>query len=195
MVRQVCESAACPPFSFHSPAVSGETGRITTCTACVSPELRGCLQRNGLDPLMSRHLGGQSCEDVSGESGHPSQGISNLRAARMSEAKRTTSLGSGHLRSQSCENVSGETSWANTGQGISEVRVAGMSGAKAAGPPQLRTFRNQELRGCLRRNWPDHQGAGHVRGQGARISQAKVARPQWGISEIRVARMSQAKAA
>ena len=77
VVRQVRESAACPPFSFHSPAVSGETGRIATCAASVNPELRGCLQRNGLDHLMSGHIGCQSCEDVSGESGltHLSQGI------------------------------------------------------------------------------------------------------------------------
>ena len=54
-----------------------------------NPEFRGCLTRKLQDHLSSGHLRGQSCEDVSGESGLniSAQGVSEPRVARTSQAK------------------------------------------------------------------------------------------------------------
>ena len=92
--------------------VSGETAWTTSRAAARSPELRGCLRRNGPDhlargsseprvsrmsqakragPPRARHLGAQICEDVSGETPNP-----------------------GQLRNESCEDVSGETARTTT---------------------------------------------------------------------------------
>ena len=103
------------------------------------------------------HLGAQSCEDVSGETGrntsrmatqssefggclrrhgpeHLSCGLSEHRTSRMSQAKRAGPPLAPHLGAQSCEDVSGETGWTTP-------RTASQS---------------SELRGCLRRNGPEH---------------------------------------
>ena len=103
----------------------------------------------------------------------------------------------GHLRGQSCEDVSGESGLTTSAQGISEPRFARMSQAKVAGPPWGRAFLRSELRGWLMRKWPDHQGAGHfgtlscedVSGESGLTTSAQ------GVSEVRVARMSQARVA
>ena len=51
------------------------------------------------------------------------------------------------------------------GQSISEDSAARMSQEIFGLSSQPRAYRNPELRGCLRRKWPDHHGAGHSRGQ------------------------------
>ena len=78
-------------------------------------------------------------------------------------------LRSGHLGAQSCEDVSGET-----------PRTTSRTAA-----------RRPELRGCLRRNGPDHLANGVSEPSFARMSQAKRSIPD--NSETRVVRMSQAK--
>ena len=84
---------------------------------------------------------------------HLLRGIWELRVARMSCAKRAGPPCARYIRTQSCEDVSGET-------GRTTSRSASQS---------------SEVRGCLRRNGPDHLSRG--------------------ISEVRVSRMSQAKRA
>ena len=69
-------------------------------------------------------------------------------------------------------------------RGIFQPRVARMSRAKLAGPPQVRASRSIDLRGCLRRR---AQSCKDVSGATSRIT------PGQGISEPRGARMSQAK--
>ena len=154
--------------------VSGETAWTTSRAASQSPELRGCLRRSGPEhlsrgiseprvarmsqakragPPLARHLGAQSCEDFSGETGqttsraasrspesrgclrrngqdHLSRGISEPRVSGMSQAKRAGPRLARHLRAQSFEDVSGET-------GRTTSRAASQS---------------PEFGGCLRRN-------------------------------------------
>ena len=158
--------------------VLGKTGRTTSRAASWSLEVRGCLRRNGLDhlargisglrvsrmsqakragPPLARHLGAQSCEDFSGETGqttsraasrspesrgclrrngqdHLSRGISEPRVSGMSQAKRAGPRLARHLRAQSFEDVSGET-------GRTTSRAASQS---------------SEFGGCLSRNGQDH---------------------------------------
>ena len=54
-----------------------------------NPELRGCLRRKLPNHNGVGHLGGQRCEDVSGESGLNAmgQGISEVSVVKMSQAK------------------------------------------------------------------------------------------------------------
>ena len=128
---------------------------------------------------------------ISSSSSSSAPGISEPRVARMSQAtvtgppwgralprselreclrrKWSDHLSSGHLGTQNSEHVSGKTGLTDMGHGISEVRIARMSQAKVTVPPQLSSSRNRafprsEVRGCLRRKWPDHHGAGHLRG-------------------------------
>ena len=75
------------------------------------------------------------------------------------------------------EDVSGESGLTTSAQGISELRVARMSRAKVARPPGRASPRS-ELRGCLRRKWPDYLGISAARV--ARTSQARVPRPPRG---------------
>eukprot|EP00959_Pyramimonas_sp_CCMP1952_P270316 5650751-Pyramimonas_sp.AAC.1 len=101
--------------------------------------------------------------------------------------KRPHQLSSVHLGTHSCEDASGESGRTNTGHGISEVRVARI--------PQPRACRKPELRGCFRRRWQDHLSSWHL---GARNCQdvsgeTGLTNSVEGISETRVARMSQAK--
>ena len=72
-----------------------------------------------------------------------------------------------------------------------------MCHAKVAGPPWARTYPRSELRGCLMRKWPDHLGAGHLRGQGCEdvSGESGLNTSTQGVSEPRIARMSQAKVA
>ena len=94
------------------------------------------------------------------------------------------------------EDVSGESGLTTSAQGISEPRVARMSRAKVARPPGRASPRS-ELRGCRRRKWPEHHGAGHPRGQSCEdvSGEGGLTTSVQGISEPRVARISQAKAA
>ena len=149
--------------------------------------MRECLRRKWPDHHGAGHLRGQTCEDVSGGSGlttsasrkpkllgclrrkrpdhHVGEGISEVGFARMFRRRWPVHLSSGHLGTQHCEDVSGESGRTTMGQGISEVRVARISQAKMAWPPELRAFPKSELRECLRRKWFDHHGAGHLRSQ------------------------------
>ena len=119
--------------------VSGETAWTTSRAASQSPELRGCLRRNGPD--------------------HLSRGISEPRVARISQAKRARPPLARHLGAQRVEDVSGETGRTTSraasqspgfrgclrrngpdhvSRGISEPRVSRMSLAKRPGPPFAR---------------------------------------------------------
>ena len=147
-------------------------------------------------PPRKRHLGAQSCEDVSSVTGWTTSRAAfrtpelrrELRVARMSQARRAGPPRAGHLRAENFEDVSGGLPGSQGG-----YVTCGLLGPQA-GPPLARhlgaqsceyvlcetgrtTLRtasqSSELRGCLRRDGPDH-----------------VAR---GISEVRLARMSQAK--
>ena len=92
------------------------------------------------DDLIPGHLGSLSCEDVSGESGltKMGHGIPEVRVAwgrasprsELRGCRRRKRLSSGHLGTRSCEDASGDSDLTNTGQGVSEVRVARMSHAK-----------------------------------------------------------------
>ena len=116
--------------------VSSETRRTTSSAASRSPELRGCLRRNGLDRV--------------------ARGISEPRVGRMPLAKRARQALARHLGAQSCEDVPSETGWTTSreayrsselrgclkrnalnhlSRGISEPRVGRMSQAKRPGPP------------------------------------------------------------
>eukprot|EP00959_Pyramimonas_sp_CCMP1952_P397272 8323960-Pyramimonas_sp.AAC.1 len=66
---------------------SGPPGWTTSCAASGSSEVRKCLVRNGPDQL--------------------AHGISDLRIARMSQARRAGTARAGHLRAQKFEDVSG----------------------------------------------------------------------------------------
>ena len=81
--------------------------------------------------------------------------ISELRIARTSHAKLVGPPFARHLRAQNCERVSGETGW---------------TASRAA-------TRRPNLRGCLRRNWPDHLRQGISEPSVARLSRAKLAGP------------------
>ena len=98
-----------------------------------------------------------------------------------------------HLLGQSCEDVSGECGLTTAAQGTSEPRVARLSRAKAVGPPWGRASSRSELRGCLRRKWPDHLGSGHVGTQSSEDVSGDSDRTTMGqgISEVGVARISQ----
>ena len=172
-------------------------GQTTSRAASLSPELRGCLRRNGPDhllrcisdlrvarmsqakqagPPLARHLGAQNCEDVFGETSwttsraesrssefrgclmqngpdHLLRGISETRVARMSQAKRARQPLARRLGAQNCEDVSGETCQTNS----------------------CAASQSSELRGCLKRNQPNHLSRG--------------------ISELRIVRMSHANRA
>ena len=77
------------------------------------------------------------------------------------------------------------------------ARVARMSQAKVAGPPSGRASPRSELRGSLRRKWPDHLSSGHLGTQSCEDVSCENGRTAMGqgISEVRVARMSPAKVA
>ena len=92
------------------------------------------------------------------------------------------------------------------------ARVARMSQVKVAGPPSGRPYPRSELRGFLKRKWPGHLSSGHFRSQscenvsgvsgsttmGQGISEVRIARMSQagqGMSEVRLARMSQAQVA
>eukprot|EP00959_Pyramimonas_sp_CCMP1952_P314994 6593115-Pyramimonas_sp.AAC.1 len=72
-----------------------------------------------------------------------------------------------------------------------------MSQAKVARLPWGRASPRSELRGCLRRKWPDHLGSGHIGTQRCEnvLGQSGRATVGQGISEVRVSRMSQATVA
>ena len=83
-----------PPRTRHLCAqscgdVSGETGRISSRAASPSPELRGCLKRNGRGLLRSGHLGTQRFRRCFRRNwpDHLSRRIWEPRLARMSQAK------------------------------------------------------------------------------------------------------------
>ena len=116
-------------------------------------------------------LGPPECKDVSGKTGRTTS-----RAASWSLELR------GCLRRNGLDHLS---------RGISGLRIARMSQAKRAGPPQARASRSPELGGRLRRNRPDHLSRGISELRFRRMSQAK--RPIPDNSETRVVRMSQAK--
>ena len=161
--------------------------------------MRGCLKRKGLERLRSRHLRAQSWEDVSGAIGKTTsgQGISEPRVARTSQARLAGPLRSRHLGAQSWEDVSGEIGQATSGQGISELRVARMPQAKGAGSPQVTAAPSPELGGCLRRNGPGHLRSRHLLAQSWEdvSSERGQTISGQGISEPRVARMSQERLA
>ena len=100
----------------------------------------------------------------------------------------------GHLRGKSCEDVSGESGLTTSDEGNSELRVGRMSPAKVAGPPWSKASPRSNLRGRLRQKWPDHHGAGHLRGQSCDdvSSESGLTTSAQGIAERRVARMSHA---
>ena len=194
--------------------VSSETRRTTSSAASRSPELRGCLRRNGLDRV--------------------ARGISEPRVARMPLAKRARQALARHLGAQKGEDVSGETARITSrtasrnpelrgcirrnvhdhlSRGTSELRVARMSQVKRPGKPRARHLRAQncedvsggtcqtssraasrspELRGFLMRNAPDHLARGISGGCLRRNLPDHLAR---GLSERQVVRMSQAKRA
>ena len=83
---------------------SGPAGWTTSCAASGSPELRECLVRNGPD--------------------HLAHGISELRVARMSQARRAGV--SGETR---CEEVSGETGQTASSAASQSSELRGPPGA------------------------------------------------------------------
>ena len=60
---------------------------------------------------------------------------------------------------------------------ISERKVGRMSQASLGGPPQVEAYLSPELRGCLRRNWPDHLARGISEPKVGRMSQARLGGP------------------
>ena len=124
-----------------------------------------------------------------------------LRASRNPELrgcirrKWTEHYGAGHLRGQRCEDVSSENGLNTSAQGIPEPRGARMLQAKVARPPWGRAPPRSHLRGCRRRKWPEHVCSGRlgtlscedVSGESGQTTMGQ------GNSEVRLARMSQAK--
>ena len=165
-------------------------------------ELRGCLWRKWPDHLGSGHLGTQISDDVIGEKGLTTigQGNSEVRDARISQAhvssppqlsasrylesrgcprtKWPDHHGAWYLLGLNCEDVSGESGLTTPAQGISELRVARMSQAKAAGPPWSRATPRSKLRGCLRRKCPDHLSSNHLGTQTCKAGSGESRRPQ-----------------
>ena len=160
--------------------VSGENGRTASCAACLSlsPELQGCLRRNG--------------------PGHLARGISEPRVARISQAKwaiphQARAYLSPALRGCSgkpCRTISRTASrsqelrrclgrnWPDyLAHGISELRVVKMSQAKRARPPQVQVSLRPKWRECLKLNWLDHLARGMSEPRVARMSQAIWAGP------------------
>ena len=156
--------------------VSGETGRTTSRAASLSPEFRGCLRRNWPDHLL------RGISEPRVGAGPP-----QVRAFRSPDLrgclkrKGLDRLRSRHLRAHRWEDVSGAIGKTTSGQGMSEPRVARTSQARLAGP--LRSGHLGELRGCLRRNGPDHLANGTSEPRVSRMSQAK--RPIPANSETR----------
>ena len=103
----------------------------------------------------------------------------------------------GHFRGRSCEDISGECVLTTSAQGISVPRVARMSEGKVARPPRGMVSPRSELRGRLRRKWPDHPSSGHLGTQSCEDVSGESGRTtmEQSISEVRVARMSEAKVA
>ena len=149
-------------------------------------------------PLRARHAGAQSCEDLTGENvkttPHATPGSQELR---------------GYLRRNWLEHPA---------PGISKTRLARMSQASWAGPLQVRAYLSLELRGCFKRVGPDQLRSEHLQsqscddvsgenGRAASCAACLSLRPELqgcltqngpdhlarGISEPRVARISQAK--
>ena len=137
--------------------------------------LRGCLRRKWPDHLSSGHLETQSCEDVSGGSG--------------------LNYGAGHIRGQRCEDVSNENGLNTSAQGIPEPRVARMLQAKVARPQWGRALPRSDLRGCRRRQWPEHLTSGRLGTQSCEDISGENGRTTMGqgTSEVRVVRRSHAK--
>ena len=131
---------------------------------------------------------------------HPARDTWEQRVARIPRAKLAGPPRSWHLEDQSCENVPGELGRTASGQGILTLELRGCF--KRIGPDQLRSEHLQsqncddvsgengrtascaaclslspELQGCLRRNGPDHLARGISEPRVARISQAKWAIP------------------
>ena len=96
-------------------------------------------------PHRARHGGAQSCEDLAGENG---------------KTTAPATLGSQELRGYLRRN------WLDhLAPGISKTRVARMSQASWAGPPQVRAYLRLELRGCFKRIGPDQFMSEHLQSQ------------------------------
>ena len=134
--------------------VSGRAGWIASRVASRSSALRECLGRNG--------------------PGHLPRGISGPRAARASLAKWAGSPRARHLGAQSYEDVSDGTCQTSSRAASRSQGCEDVPGETGWTTPR-EASRRSELRGCLKRNAPNHL--------------------ERGISEPRVARMSQAKRA
>ena len=153
----------------------------------------------GLDHRRSGHFGALTCEGVSSErawsaSGH---GISEPKVGRMSQAQLARPL---QVRASLSPELRGRLrrDWPDhSGHGISEPKVGRMSQAKLARPPQVRASLSSELRGCLRRKGPDHLRSRHVLAQSCKDVSGETGQTTsgQGISELRVARMSQERLA
>ena len=182
-IKDVAGAEARVPFQMRDVAnaqccanVSGGTGQTNSRAASLNSELRECLGRNCVEHLWSGHLGAQSCEDVSGET------------------CQTTSCGASW--SPKFEGSLRRTGQITSGQSISDSRVAGMSHGKLTGQPRARHLgaqncedisgetcqttsraasRSLELRRRRRRSWPNHLPRGISEPRVARLSQAELA--------------------
>ena len=139
--RETCQTTSGQDISAPRIARMSQAERAgpNQFTASRSLVLQGRVRRKAR-PTLARHLGAQSCDDVSGE-------------------RDWTTSGHG-IGAQSCEDVLGETGWTTSAQGISEARVARISPTKQAGPLQGPATGSSELRGCLMRWGCDHLSRG-----------------------------------
>ena len=146
---------------------------------------------------LGRHFGAQSFENVSGETGrttsraasqspgfrgclrrngpdHVSRGISESRFWRMSQAKRAGPRRARRLKAQSLEDVSSETGRTTSCAAPEAQRFGDVSG-ETAWTTSRAASQSPELRGCLRRSGPEHLSRGISEPRVARMSQAKLA--------------------
>ena len=150
--------------------------------------MQGCLRRDEPDHASGQGISEPRGANMSTAQRavslyHLARGIPKPRVGKMSQAKLTGRPRAQHLGAWSCEGVSGEIGRTTPRaaslkpnlrrclkrnrlddllRGISEPRVARMSRANLAGPPQDRASLNPVLRGCLRRDGPDHVRSRHL---------------------------------
>ena len=150
-----------------------------------------------VSPTLARHLCTQSCENVSGETAWNTagQGILEPRVARMSQAKLARQPRAGHPGAQSLREASGELARSPQVRAYRIPELRGCHG-KLTGQPRARHLgaqncedisgdtcqttsraasRSLELRRRRRRSWPNHLPRGISEPRVARLSQAELA--------------------
>jgi len=167
---QICEDAA------------GGTGQTTSSLQAQScedvPGGARMSQAKRAGPPHGQHLRAQSCQDVSGTIGWRTSRAA-FASPEWGGCLRRNWLHhrrSGHLGAQSCEDVPGERGRTTSCNGIPQPRVARMSLARRAVPPQIRASLSAELRRCLWRIETDHLARGISEPRVSRMSQANLAR-------------------